>query len=140
MLGSDAPLSLAAAGIPFLTLLGSDVAGPRRRERLVLRGGNTPPWLAGVIDQVPIGECAVVASAGRREAGSTVRIRSIVVFRERASIPETAYVYVEEWNTGARLTDRAHPVHVVRCAALPLRVHFVEVPHSSPRRAELRSV
>lgn len=142
MLSLDVAPSLAAVATPFLTVLCSDLGGPRRRQRLVLRGGRPPEWLCGAISDLPEGECVIVVAGGRLKAGSTIRVRSIVVFRERAGAPEAAYVYVEEWDCGARLTERATPFHVVRCAALPPDVRFVEVPHETrpPRRAALRSV
>jgi len=113
---------------PFVTVLNSDLSGPSRRQRLVLRGQPVPGWLESHMVTVRLGHHFVVAAMGRTCIGSSTRIRSIVVYPERLDSPEVAYVYVEEVDVGLRRVREAAPIHVVRCAPLPGRIHFVELP------------
>ena len=87
-----------------------------------------PSWVRCFVPGVPPGETIVAIAGGRARRAGTTRIRSIIVYPARESVPEIAYVYVEEWPTGARLAEGSAPFHVVRCSALPDRVRFIEVP------------
>lgn len=131
----DLPSKLAAAVIsrarPFATIFLSDFGGRRTRQRLIVRGEPVPAWLSGLVPRVPPGETVVVAARGRAKGGATTRIRSIIVYPARQGVPELAYVYVEEWDTGARPSDSGAPFHVVRCAELPPDVRFVEIAHEA---------
>jgi hypothetical protein len=120
---------------PFATVVLSDFDGPRGRDRHVLRGEPMPGWVRSFVPRTPVGETVVAVAGGRAKGACTTRIRSIIVYPARASVPEIAYVYVEEWPTGARVTGGSAPFHIVRCGALPERVRFVEVPQrdSQPR-------
>jgi hypothetical protein len=112
---------------PFVTLLLSDLNGPSRRQRLVLRNPPFPDWLRSYAALIGPGFDLVVGAMGRARLGSRTRIQSIVVYPAQHEMPEMAYVYVEERAAGDRATRDAAPVHIVRCARLPTIVRFVEV-------------
>ncbi len=118
---------------PFSTVRFSDLEGPSRRQRLVLRQGPLPSWLREHAALLGPGFDCVVAAMGKARLGSQTRIQSIVVYPAQADRPEAAYVYVTEHEAQARATPSVFPVHVVRCTKLPQTVHFVEIPPSSPR-------
>jgi len=92
-----------------------------------------PDWVRCFVPRVPTGESVVAIAGGRVRGASTTRVRSIIVYPTRGTEPEIAYVYVEEWLTGARVAEGSAPFHIVRCSALPARVRFVEVPREERR-------
>ncbi len=125
------PVALSRAH-PFVTVLLSDLHGPSKRERSVLRDGPLPDWLRYHAPLFgPDFDC-VVAAMGKARLGSHTCIQSIVVYEARQGAPETAYVYVVEREATGRSARDAGPVHVVRCGKLPRVVRFVEVPPQSP--------
>jgi hypothetical protein len=117
---------------PFVTVLLSDLNGPTKRQRLVLRERPLPDWLREHAPLLGPGFDWVVAAMGKARLGSKTRIQSIVVYPAQREAPEVAYVYVEECEAVSRAARNAGPVHVVRCAKLPKVVRFVEVSAQSP--------
>ena len=126
---------------PFVTLLLSDLNGPSKRQRLVLREPSLPDWLREHTPLLGPGFDLVVGAMGKARLGSRTRIQSIVVYPARLELPEIAYVYVEEREAAGRATPDAAPVHVVRCPKLPKVVRFVDVAAQSPvPRSSLKAV
>ena len=112
---------------PFVTVLLSDLTGPSKRQRLIVRDRPLPDWLREEAPLLAPGFDLVVGAMGRARLGSRTRIQSIVVYPAKLETPEIAYVYVEEREADGRAARSAAPVHVVRCATLPKVVRFVEV-------------
>jgi hypothetical protein len=135
-----APLAFSRTH-PFVTVLLSDLQGPSRRQRLVLRERSLPDWLRQHATLLAPGHDWIVAAMGKASLGSRTCIRSIVVYPARADAPEMAYVYVAESEAAPRAAREAAPVHVVRCKKLPKLVRFVEVPQPAPvPRPALRAI
>jgi hypothetical protein len=126
-------LVLTSEARPFATVVLSDFDGPRVRRREVLREDPLPGWVRCFVPRVPTSETIVAIAGGRVRGASTTRIRSIIVYPARESVPAIAYIYVEESLTGARVAGGSAPFHVARCSALPERVRFVEVPQRDLR-------
>lgn len=125
----------------FITVLLSDLDGPSKRQRLVVRERPLPDWLGDRAPLLGSGFDLVVVAMGKARLGSRTRIQSIVVYPARPDAPEVAYVYVEEREAEGRGTRDAAPVHVVRCAKLPKVVRFVEVsPRSTAPRPLLKAL
>ena len=105
-------------------------------------GGSIPAWLCAFVPRVYPSETVIAVASGRAKEPSTTHVRSIIVYPARDLAPDVAYVYIEEWPTGARVAEPCMPFHVIRCAALPERVRFVEVPcgSSAPMNRSLRPV
>ncbi|MEI9936617.1 MAG: hypothetical protein WDO69_05270 [Pseudomonadota bacterium] len=136
-------LVLASRARPFATVVQSDFGGPRSRQRLVVSDGFIPAWLFKFTREIPATETVIAVAGGRAKDAVTTRVRAIIVYPATEFAPEIAYVYLEEWLTGAEVSERSAPFHVVRCAALPEHVRFVEVPqrcHDTPSGRSLRPV
>jgi len=126
---------------PFVTVLLSDLSGPSKRQRLVVRERPLPVWLREHAPLLGPGFDLVVGAMGKAGLGSGTRIQSIVVYPAQLETPEIAYVYVEEHEAHGRPARDAAPVHIVRCATLPKVVRFVEVSaQSRAPRTSLRSI
>jgi len=116
---------LVSRSLSLVTLLLSDVSGPRTRQRFVVGDASLPSWLPPFASSE--GQETVIAAMGSAPSGSRTRIRSIVVYPAQNGKSDFAYVYVEEhWAPGRRQRN-ASPIHVVRCPPLPESVRFVEL-------------
>ena len=116
---------LVSRSLALVTLLLSDVSGPRTRQRFVVGDASLPSWLPPFTSSE--GQETVIATMGRAPSGSRTRIRSIVLYPAQNGRLDFAYVYVEEHRSAGRGQRDASPIHVVRCPPLPESVRFVEL-------------
>lgn len=132
---------LVSRSLPLVTVMLSDISGPRTRQRLVVQDASLPSWLPSVVSGAGASHETVAVAMGRAPTGSRTRIRSIVIYPAQNGEADIAFVYVEEHSGPVRMRREAFPLHVVRCPPLPKGVRFVELkamPQS--HEAPLRSV
>jgi hypothetical protein len=126
-------LAILSRQLPVVTLHASDLDGPKARQRVLWQRGPLPSWLSSWCRYLCLGQSLVVVAMGRARLGSTTRIKAIVSYAPTQGHPPFAHIYVEETAQAGSSPRSAAPIHVVRCAALPERVRFVEVGSSSQR-------